>query len=186
MNERLRTIDFPTVLYPGVTMTVHVGDPGVPGLDLLSAGDLFVMRPEGQALLGCLCRLDSIQTLASGHNYKFIGLQRVFFENEGPWAVNVRFRPDRNEDDPETIELYRQLGELSAPLPGMPKDLRNLHMRVRPGMWIDLLGFNLPVSLPARVWMLAQTDVLQRARSLVKALEGYRPPQPARARVYAN
>lgn len=165
-------------------MTVHVGEPLVPGLDLLTPGELFVMRPEGHPLMGCLCRLEFVQPLAHGANYRLTGVQRVLFENEGPWAVDLRICPDRNEEHPTVLEHYRKLGELIRPVPGLPADLARLHLRARPGIWMDLLAFNLPLSEPARVWMLAQTDVLQRADRLMAALQTFAPARPPR--VYAN
>lgn len=186
MTDRLRKIDFPAVLYPGVYMTVHVGEPCLPGLELLTPGEVLVMRPEGHPLLGCLVRLDFIQQMAHGANYKFGGLHRVVFENDGPWAVEVQTCPDRNNDHPEVLEHYQRLGTLIRQVPGLPGDLQKLHLRARPGIWMDLLTFNLPLSQPARVWMLAQTDVLQRAQRLVAALENYRPSEKPPAKVYAN
>lgn len=183
---RHRAIDFPAVLFPGVYMTVHVGEPLVPGLDLLRPEDLFVLRPEGHPRLGCLGRLDFIQPLAHGANYKLGGVHRVVFETDGPWATNLEICPDRNEDHPETVEHYRRLGPLSRSLTGMPPDLARLHLRARPGIWLDLLTFHLPLSLPAKAWMLAQTDVLQRAQRLVQVLESHEPVEKPVARVYAN
>lgn len=184
VNSRLRKIDFPTVLFPGVYMTVHVGEPLLPELALLGPGDTFVLRPEGNPLLGCLCRLEFVQTLVNGANYKMVGLHRVVFDNDGPWATNLVISPERNREHPEVLEHYHSLGGATRLFPGLPAVVGELHGRAPAGIWMDLLAFHLPLSMPTRVWLLAQADVLQRARMLAYCLE--KAPAPERERVYQN
>ncbi len=184
VSERIRRIDFPTVLFPGVYMTVHVGEPLVPELGLLRAGDTFVLRPEGIPLLGCLCRLEFVQTLIHGANYRMTGLRRVVFDNDGPWATNLVSYPERNGEHLEVKQHYRWLSRAMSLFPGLPAVVGELHGRAPAGVWMDLLAFHLPLSMPTRVWLLAQADVLQRARMLVHCLE--KVPAPELERVYQN
>jgi Lon protease-like protein len=196
------------VMFPHVMQALHIFEPRyralfeeaidddrLIALGVLAAGweDDYAGRPPLRPT-ACLCRIATHQKTDQGtYNVLVLGVRRLRLKQELPPHKPFRVVEADLVDDvepgaspPGTAAALQQrlLAAFKQAMPRIPNAYEQLDQllgsQITLGMLADIVAYTIDLGLETKVQLLAESDVLRRARLLLEAIAARPPSRPRR------